>query len=91
MAGKKGRSGPPLGNLNAAKSVLPALARLRREKSLPPGMGRVLALANREAEQLVTDKGSWGNMSGVPRLAGNEQGKMLMVSWFFMSISVKVD
>ena len=27
-----------------------------------------MALANREAEQLVTDKGSWGNMSGAERL-----------------------
>ena len=68
MAGKKGRSGPPPGNLNAAKSVLPALARLRRGKPLPPEIGRVLALANREAEQLVTDKGCWGNMSGAERL-----------------------
>ncbi len=68
MAGKKGRSGPPPGNLNAAKSVLPALTRLRQGKPLPPGMGRVLALANRETEELVTDKGGWGNMSGAERL-----------------------
>ena len=35
MAGKKGRSGPPPGNLSAAKSVRPALARLRWGKPLP--------------------------------------------------------
>ncbi len=68
MAGKKGRSGPPPGNLNAAKSVLPALARLRRGKSLPPEMGRVLALANREAEELITDRGGWENLTGAERL-----------------------
>ncbi len=68
MAGRKGRSGPPPGNLNAAKSVLPALARLRRGKSLPPELGRVLALANREAEELVTDRGGWGNLTGAERL-----------------------
>lgn len=68
MAGKKGKSGPPRGNLNAVKSVLPALARLRRGKPLPPELGRVVAMASREAEELVTDKGGWGNMSGAERL-----------------------
>ena len=50
MAGKKGRSGPPRGNLNAAKNVRSALARLQRGKSLPPELNRVTVLASQEAD-----------------------------------------
>ncbi len=68
MAGKKGRSGPPRGNLNAAKNVLPALARLQRGKSLPPELNRLARMANQEAEELTSDKGGRENMSGAERL-----------------------
>ena len=68
MAGKKGRSGAPRGNLNAAKNVLPVLRRLRRGKPLPEELGRVTALAEQEAEELISDKGGWQNISGAERL-----------------------
>ena len=68
MAGKKGKSGAPHGNLNAAKGVLSALVRLQRGKSLPPELSRVAMLANEEAEELISDKGGWENMSGAERL-----------------------
>lgn len=58
MAGD--RAGAPQGNLNSAKSVLPALKRLRRGKALPAELTRVVALADREAEELVSDRGGWG-------------------------------
>ena len=44
MAGKKGKSVPLRGNLNAAKNVLSALARLQRGKSLPPELNRITVM-----------------------------------------------
>lgn len=63
MAGKKGRSGPP-GHLHNAKSAIPAIRRLRQGKPLPPALARIVALADQEAELLVSDKGGLDNMSG---------------------------
>ncbi len=68
MAGKKGKSGPPRGNLNAAKNVLSALVRLQKGKSLPPELNRVTVMANQEANELISDKGGWENMGGAERL-----------------------
>ena len=68
MAGKKGKSGPPRGNLNAAKNVLSALVRLQQGKSLPPALNRITVMADQEAEELISDKGGWENMSGGERL-----------------------
>jgi len=68
MAGKKARSGPLQGNLNAAKNVLSALVRLKRGKSLPRELNRVAMMANQEADELISDKGGWENMSGAERL-----------------------
>ena len=62
------RAGAPQGNLNSAKSVLPALRRLRRGKPLPPELTRIAALADREAEELVSDRGGWEGMSGAEQL-----------------------
>lgn len=70
MAGKKGRSGPP-GHLHSAKSVIPALRRLRQGKPLPPELARVAALADQEAELLIADKGGLTNMTGGERLMLN--------------------
>jgi hypothetical protein len=70
MGGVKGRSGPP-GNMNAVRSVVPALRRLRQGKPLPPELARVTALADQEAELLVSDKGGLDNMSGGERLLLN--------------------
>lgn len=55
LAGRRGRSGP-VGNLNAARSILPALRRLRQGKPLPPDLARVTALADLEAKGLEADK-----------------------------------
>ncbi len=62
------RAGAPQGNLNSAKSVLPALRRLRRGKPLPPELTRIAALADREAEELISDRGGWEGMSGAEQL-----------------------
>lgn len=70
MAGKKGRSGPP-GNLNNARSILPALRRLRRGKPLPAPLQRVAVIADREAEKIVSDKGGKGNLTGGEELMLN--------------------
>ncbi len=51
------KGGAPHGNLNAAKNVLSALARLQRGKSLPPELSRMVALADQEAQELISDKG----------------------------------
>ena len=50
-------AGAPQGNLNSAKSVLPVLKRLRQGKRLPPELTRIAALADREAEELISDRG----------------------------------
>ena len=56
------------GSSSEAKSVLPALRRLRRGKPLPPELTRIAALADREAEELVSDRGGWEGMSGAEQL-----------------------
>jgi len=61
--GQKGRSGPP-GNLNAARSILPVIRRLQKGKPLPENLARVAAISDREAEQLIADKGGLENMTG---------------------------
>lgn len=62
MAGKKGRSGP-VGNLNAAKSVRPALRRLKKGKPLPPELAVVEKGVEKEAQALIRDKGGESNMT----------------------------
>ena len=66
------RVGAPKGNLNSAKSVLPALKRLKR-KPLPAKLTRVEALADRESEELVSNRGGWHGMSGAERLMISNQ------------------
>ncbi len=61
--GQKGRSGPP-GNLNAARSILPTIRRLQRGKPLPESLALIAAISDREAEQLIADKGGLENMTG---------------------------
>ncbi len=68
MADSRGKGGAPHGNLNAAKNVLSAVARLGRGKPLPPELNRVTMMANQEASELISDKGGWDNMSGAERL-----------------------
>ncbi len=68
MVDSRGKGGAPQGNLNAAKNVLSALARLGRGKPLPPELNRVTMMANQEASELISDKGGWDNMSGAERL-----------------------
>jgi hypothetical protein len=68
--GQPGRSGPP-GNLNASKSILPALRRLQKGKPLPAPLQRVTAIADREAALIVSDKGGPENMTGGERLMLN--------------------
>jgi len=60
--GKRGRGGQR-GNLNAARSVLPALRRLRGGEPLPPGLARVAALADRGADHFAASKGGREHMS----------------------------
>lgn len=60
--------GAPKGNLNSAKTILPALKRIRQGKPLPAHLERITALAEREKEELVKDKGGWESMSGAERL-----------------------
>ena len=68
MADGRGKGGAPHGDLNAAKNVLSAVARLGRGKSLPPEQSRMVALADQEAQELISDKGGWDSMSGAERL-----------------------
>ena len=67
MAGKKDKSGPP-GNLNARRSSLAAIGRLQQGRPLPSTLARVVALADQEAEELISDRGGWEQMSGAERL-----------------------
>jgi hypothetical protein len=69
--GKKRRTGPPKGNLNAARSVVPALKRLAQGKVLPPELERICLLADFEAAELVSDRGGLDNMSGAEKLMIN--------------------
>ena len=68
MADSRGKGGAPCGNLNAAKNVLSAPARLGRGKPLPLELNRVTMMAIQEASELISDKGGWDNMSGAERL-----------------------
>ena len=56
------------GNLNRAKTAVPALKRLETGKPLPAYLERVTALSEREAAELVSDKGGEENMSGAELL-----------------------
>ena len=66
------RGGQP-GNLSAAKSVIPALRRLRQGKPLPPKLARVTALVDREAGRFANSKG------GLEYMAEGEQ--MMLNVW----------
>ncbi len=70
MAGKPHRSGP-VGNLNSARSIAPALRRLRQGKALPAPLLRVTAIADKEAEKIVSDKGGQGHLTGGEELMLN--------------------
>jgi len=65
---KENRGGAPLGNMNSAKSVLPALQRLKRGKALPANLQRVTLLAEAEAQELIQDKGGKDTVSVAERL-----------------------
>ncbi len=67
MAGRKGKSGPP-GNLNAGRNIRTAIRRLQEGRPLPTYLARVVALADQEAEELISDRGGWDRLSGVERL-----------------------
>ncbi len=68
MPPDKRNPGGQLGNLNAAKNIWSALRRVQQGKPLPPELARVVALAEREAEMLISDKGGRENMSGAEQL-----------------------
>ena len=65
---RRRRAGAPKGNLNGAKSVLPALRRLKQGKPLSPELTRIVALADLEAEELISDRGGFDAMTGAERL-----------------------
>ncbi len=65
--GGKG-SGAPMGNLNAAKNILPAIKRVQQGRSLPASLTRITTLADREAQELISDRGGTQVMSGAERL-----------------------
>ena len=56
------------GNLNRAKNVLSALKRVQQGKPLPANLTRIMALAEQEASELVSDRGGWEFMSGAEQL-----------------------
>lgn len=61
---KKRKPHGNIGNLNAAKSVLPVIRRLQQGKPLPPNLARIAAISDLEAEPLIADKGGLENMTG---------------------------
>ena len=69
--GAKRKPGGQQGNLNAAKDIRPALKRLQQGKPLPPDLERVVALADREKQVLVSDRGGLDHMSGAEKLMVN--------------------
>ena len=68
MRKKRGRAGAPKGNLNSARSILPALKRIQQGKPLPAKLTRITALAESEGSELASDKGGWEFMSGAEKL-----------------------
>ena len=64
---KRGR-GAPVGNLNRAKNIVPALKRVQQGRPLPGNLTRITALAEQEASELVSDRGGWEFMSGAEQL-----------------------
>ena len=64
---KRGR-GAPLGNLNRAKNIVPALKRVQQGKPLSAKLARITALADQEASELVSDRGGWEAMTGAEKL-----------------------
>ena len=64
---KRRRGGQP-GNLNSARSCLPAIARLGDGKPLPRDLARIVTIAEQEKQELTSDKGGWDVMGGAERL-----------------------
>ena len=62
------RPGGRYGNLNAAKSAVPALKRLKLGQPLPDYLERIAALSEREANELVSDKGGPSSLTGAEAL-----------------------
>ena len=65
---KKKRRGAPVGNLNASRSVVPALKRIAQGKPLPPKLARIAALAEIEASEYADDLGGIENLSAGEKL-----------------------
>lgn len=59
----KRRAGGQRGNMNAAKTIIPALKRLRKGQPLPEYLERITALADMESEGLIGDLGGLENMT----------------------------
>jgi len=65
----KRKPGAQPGNLNNAQSILPALERLKRGRSLPGDLQRVITLAENERQGLIDDRGGEDTVSNAERLA----------------------
>jgi len=61
------KRGARFGNLNAARSIVPALKRLAKGKPLPENLQRVAEMAEIEAADLAADKGGLTNMTAGER------------------------
>ena len=69
MSDKNGkRPGGRYGNLNAAKTAVPALKRLKIGQALPDYLERITSLADFEAGELISDKGGIDGMTGGEKL-----------------------
>ena len=68
MRSEKRKAGGQPGNLNRAKTILPALKRVQQGKALPSTLNRITALAEQEAAELVSDKGGWQFLTGAEKL-----------------------
>lgn len=56
------------GNLNRAKTAVPALKRLQLGQALPDYLERITSLADFEAGELISDKGGLDGMTGGEKL-----------------------
>ena len=74
MSDTNGRKpGGQPGNLNRAKTAVPALKRLKLGQALPDYLERITSLADFEAGELISDRG------GVEGMTGGE--KLLVANW----------
>ena len=88
--------GAPKGNLNRARSILPALKRLKLDRPLPEKLARVVAIAEREAQELVSDRGGEQAMSGAEILmianwTAARRAELLILTELLERGAIKVD